>query len=71
MKSRVKWRSRQTTLGISTQLSHVPKLIAQPDRHIFLKPSVTKAAAVFYDQPLQYQSRPTWDVYAALLEFAA
>ena len=44
--------------------------IAQPERHIFFKPAVTKAAAALYDQPLPYQSRPSWDVYAGLLEFA-
>jgi hypothetical protein len=44
--------------------------IAQPDRHIFFKPTVTRTAARTYGYALQYSSRPAWDVYADLLAFA-
>ena len=45
--------------------------IAQPDVHIFLKPNVTRAAAREYGYDFRYHSRPTWETYASLLEFAA
>lgn len=45
--------------------------IAQPETHIFLKPTVTRAAAREYDFPFSYQPRPRWETYASLLEFAA
>jgi hypothetical protein len=44
--------------------------IAQPDAHIFFKPNVTRAAAREYGFDLPYQSRPSWEIYARLLEFA-
>jgi hypothetical protein len=44
--------------------------IARPDKHIFLKPNVTRGAAAEYEFDFQYASRPAWDVYANLLEFA-
>ena len=43
--------------------------IAQPDRHVFLKPNVTRAAARRYEYAFQYEPRPTWEVYADLLAF--
>jgi len=61
---------RKQTRVLTWPIVTVFGFIAQPDRHIFFKPSVTKAAAAFYDHPLLYQSRPSWDVYASLLEFA-
>jgi hypothetical protein len=44
--------------------------LAQPDTHFFLKPNVTRIAAQKYGYSLQYQSRPSWAVYADMLEFA-
>jgi hypothetical protein len=44
--------------------------LAQPDRHIFLKPNVTRVAAAQYGLDFQYQSRPAWPTYASLLAFA-
>ncbi|HJQ20639.1 MAG TPA: hypothetical protein VJ867_09845 [Gemmatimonadaceae bacterium] len=44
--------------------------IAQPERHIFLKPNVTKTAAAAYDFPFEYASRPNWRSYVSLIEFA-
>jgi hypothetical protein len=44
--------------------------LAQPDRHIFLKPNVTRAAATAYGFPFDYTSRPNWATYQSLLAFA-
>lgn len=44
--------------------------IAQPDKHLFLKPLVTKTAAQKYGFDFRYQSKPNWETYASLLEFA-
>ena len=45
--------------------------IAQPEKHIFLKPTVTRRAAERYGFDLYYNSKPSWKTYAGLLEFAA
>ena len=44
--------------------------IAQPERHVFLKPNVTRLAAREYGFDFVYRSRPEWDVYESLLRFA-
>ena len=44
--------------------------IAQPDRHIFLKPNVTRLAAARYGFDLHYRSRPNWTTYSQLLDLA-
>jgi len=44
--------------------------LAQPEKHIFLKPNVTRTAAHEYGFPFHYQSRPRWRTYASCLEFA-
>jgi hypothetical protein len=44
--------------------------LAQPDRHIFLKPNVTRIAAAQYGFDFPYESRPNWRTYASLLDFA-
>ena len=43
--------------------------IAQPDVHIYLKPTVTKAAARKYHFDFHYSSKPSWKVYESLLAF--
>ena len=45
-------------------------MIAAPDRHIFVKPMVTRAAATAYGCDFRYQSRPNWETYVSALEFA-
>ena len=45
--------------------------IAQPDRHMFMKPNTIRAAAKAYGYDLPYQSKPTWDTYRSLLDFSA
>jgi len=44
--------------------------LAQPDRHIFLKPNVTRIAAREYGFEFDYVSRPNWATYRSLLDFA-
>ena len=44
--------------------------LAQPKKHIFLKPNVTRAAARSYGLDLLYKSKPSWETYASLLDFA-
>jgi hypothetical protein len=45
--------------------------VAQPDLHVFFKPNVTRRAAERYGFELHYASRPTWEVYRGLLDFAS
>src|SRR5215212_11917413 len=61
---------RKQTRVLTWPLVTVFAFIAQPDKHIFLKPVVTKNAAKKYGFDFQYQSRPNWKTYASLLEFA-
>jgi len=44
--------------------------IAQPERHVFLKPNVTRVAAREYGVEFAYVSKPNWATYASLLAFA-
>jgi hypothetical protein len=44
--------------------------IGMPEREIFLKPNVTRRAAEEYGFDFSYASRPNWETYASLLEFA-
>jgi hypothetical protein len=44
--------------------------LALPDVHFFLKPMVTRAAAREYGFDFRYTSRPNWDTYSNLLDFA-
>jgi hypothetical protein len=61
---------RKQTRVLTWPLVTVFGFIAQPDRHVFLKPTVTKIAARKYGFDLQYQSKPNWKTYTALLAFA-
>ena len=45
--------------------------IARPDKHLFLKPRVTRNAARAYGFDLPYDAAPAWPVYEGLLTFAA
>jgi hypothetical protein len=45
--------------------------LARPDRHLFLKPRVTRRAAGAYGFDLAYEATPTWRGYETLLTFAA
>jgi hypothetical protein len=62
---------RKQTRVLTWPLVTVFGFIAQPDKHIFLKPMVTKIAAEKYGFNFPYRSKPNWETYASLLEFAA
>lgn len=61
---------RRQTRVLSWPIATVLPFLAQPDRHIFLKPNVTRVAAAQYGFDLPYQSRPNWQTYTALRELA-
>jgi hypothetical protein len=61
---------RKQTRVVTWPLQTVFGFIANPKEHIFLKPRVTMAAAEEYDFPFDYRSRPNWDTYKSLLDFA-
>jgi hypothetical protein len=61
---------RKQTRVLTWPLVTVWGFIAQPERHIFLKPNVTKIAAAKYGFDFRYQSKPNWETYSNLLEFA-
>jgi hypothetical protein len=62
---------RRQTRVLTWPLVTVFGFIAKPEEHIFLKPKVTKVAAEEYGFSFQYESRPNWETYASLLDFAA
>ena len=45
--------------------------LARPDKHLLLKPRVTRKAARAYGLDLHYDTEPSWAVYRSLLTFAA
>jgi hypothetical protein len=61
---------RRQTRVLTWPLVSIWGFIAQPDRHFFLKPNVTKIAARAYGFDFQYQSKPNWETYDNLLKFA-
>lgn len=62
---------RRQTRVLTWPLATVFGFIAQPDRHMFLKPNTIRAAARAYGVELPYRPRPSWDLYAGLLDFCA
>jgi hypothetical protein len=62
---------RRQTRVLTWPLVTVFGFIAQPERHVFLKPLVTRAAAKRYGFDFDYRPRPNWQTYRSLLEFAA
>ena len=61
---------RRQTRVLTWPVVTVFPFLAQPDRHIFLKPNVSRVAAAQYGFDLGYLSRPNWRTYASLLELA-
>ncbi|MFL6254289.1 MAG: hypothetical protein ACJ74T_04650 [Pyrinomonadaceae bacterium] len=61
---------RKQTRVLTWPMVTVWGFLAQPDTHIFLKPTVTRAAAAKYGFDLKYRSRPNWETYASMLELA-
>jgi hypothetical protein len=62
---------RTQTRVLTWPLVTVFGFLAQPERHIFLKPNVTRAAAENYGFDFRYGSKPSWSGYANLLKFAS
>jgi hypothetical protein len=62
---------RRQTRVVTWPVLTVFGFIARPDTHIFLKPMVTKRAAERFGFDFRYSSRPHWDTYSSLLEFAS
>jgi hypothetical protein len=62
---------RKQTRVLTWPIVTVFGFLAVPERHIFLKPNVTKIAAREYGFDFHYQSRPSWGTYASLLAFAS
>ena len=61
---------RRQTRVLTWPLLTVFGFLAEPLKHIFLKPRVTQVAATAYDFDFEYKSKPNWRTYASLLEFA-
>jgi len=61
---------RKQTRVLTWPLVTVFGFLAQPGQHFFLKPKVTRRAAEAYAYELHYESQPSWNVYAGLLQFA-
>jgi len=62
---------RKKTRVLTWPVVTVFGFIAQPDRHVFLKPNVTRVAAKAYGVSFEYASRANWATYQSLLAFAA
>jgi hypothetical protein len=62
---------RKQTRVLTWPVVTVFGFIANPAEHIFLKPIVTKQAALKYRFEFDYQSSPNWNTYMSLMNFAA
>jgi len=62
---------RRQTRVLTWPVVTVFGFLARPEEHIFLKPTATKKAAERCGFDFHYQSRPDWETYASLLDFAA
>lgn len=61
---------RKQTRVRTWPLQTVFGFIANPNEHIFLKPRVTQIAAKKYGYDFMYKSKPNWETYKSLLDFA-
>ncbi|HEY1683197.1 MAG TPA: hypothetical protein VGG19_00415 [Tepidisphaeraceae bacterium] len=61
---------RRQTRVLTWPVLTVFPFIALPKEHIFLKPNVTRRAADAYGFEFLYQSKPGWETYESLLDFA-
>lgn len=62
---------RRKTRVLTWPVVTVFGFIAQPNQHFFVKPTVVRKAAERYGFDLRYRSRPSWETYASVLEFAS
>lgn len=61
---------RKQTRVLTWPLLTIFGFIAEPEKHIFLKPKVTQRAAEKYKFDFDYISPPNWDTYESLFAFA-
>lgn len=61
---------RRQTRVLTWPIITIFGMIAAPEKHIFVKPMVSRAAAREYGCDFRYASRPNWDSYVSMLEFA-
>jgi hypothetical protein len=61
---------RKQTRVLTWPLSTVFGFLGNPQEHIFLKPRVTQLAAKEYGFDFQYKSKPNWETYQSMLDFA-
>jgi hypothetical protein len=61
---------RRQTRVLTWPIVTIFGMIAAPEKHIFVKPMVTRTAAREYGCDFRYSSRPNWDTYVSMLEFA-
>ena len=61
---------RRQTRVLTWPLVTIFGFLARPETHFFLKPRVTQIAAERHGFDFRYESKPSWRVYANLLEFA-
>lgn len=61
---------RKQTRVHTWPLQTVFGFLANPQEHISLKPRVTQIAAEKYQFGFQYKSKPNWESYRSLLDFA-
>jgi hypothetical protein len=62
---------RRQTRVLTWPVVTVFGFIAQPRRHMFLKPNVTRVAAARCGYAIDYRPTPNWRTYADLLHFVA
>lgn len=62
---------RRQTRVLTWPIATVFGFIAQPRRHLFIKPNVMRAAAREYGFDYRYESRPSAKTYASAIDFAA
>jgi hypothetical protein len=62
---------RRQTRVLTWPLVTVFGFLARPDKHLLLKPTVTRKAARAYGFDLTYRPQPSWAVYHSALTFAA
>jgi hypothetical protein len=61
---------RKQTRVLTWPVVTVFGFLAEPARHIYLKPTVTRVAAEAYGVDFQYHPRPNWDTYRSLHDLA-
>lgn len=60
---------RIKTRVLTWPLITVFPFIAMPEKHIFLKPNITRTAAMLYGFPFEYEAQPSGNTYQSLMRF--